>query len=203
MKMNKCETLLMTFDMGRRAYLSGIVKRLRELAHPGQGKKMLEIGCGNGIGTCLINETFQPAEFTATEYDERLVKIARMKIRRADIRVEAGDATALRFRNDEYDVVIGLSVIHHIPNWRDCVNELHRIISPGGLLVIKELSIETFETPFGRLARRIVEHPYDTMFRKDEFLAYAQQRGFELLACEPHSMLFFLTDFLLVARKRP
>jgi ubiquinone/menaquinone biosynthesis C-methylase UbiE len=201
MKMNQFEYYLMTFDHGRSAYLRGIVERLRDMSNLGPGKKILEIGCGNGIGTQLIHEIFKPAEFIATEFDERLIEIARMKNKGLNIQVEAGDAAALRFRDDEFNAVIGLSVIHHIPNWRDCVEELHRITKPGGLLIIKELSIDTFETRFGRVARRFVKHPYESMFRKDEFLAYAQQRGFGVLACEPHSMLYLLTDFLLVARK--
>ena len=202
MKMNRFEYMMMTFDQGRNIYLRGIVKRLHEISGLAPGRKMLEIGCGNGIGTHLIHETFNPAEFIATEYDERLVGIARKKNRDRNLSVEEGDAAALRFNNDEFDAVIGLSVIHHIPNWRDCVNELHRVIKPGGLLIIKELSIDTFETPFGMVSRWFVEHPYETMFRKDEFLDFTQQVGFDVLACEPHSMLFALTDFLLVARKR-
>jgi ubiquinone/menaquinone biosynthesis C-methylase UbiE len=201
MKMNQFEYFLMTFVQGRRTYLRGIIKRLRDMSNLGPGKKILEIGCGNGIGTQLIHEIFKPAEFIATEFDERLVEIARMKNKGLNIWVEAGDATALRFRDDEFDALIGLSVIHHIPNWRDCVDELYRVIKPGGLLIIKELSIDTFETPSGRVARRFVENPYESMLRKDEFLAYAQQRGFGVLACEPHSMLYLLTDFLLIVRK--
>jgi hypothetical protein len=81
------------------------------------------------------------------------------------------------------------------------VDELRRVLKPGGLLLIKELSIDTFETPFGRAARRFVEHPYEFMFGKDELLAYAEGRGLKALICEPHSMPGFLTDFLLVARK--
>jgi len=201
MKMNQFEYYLMTFDQGRSAYLRGIVKRLRDMSNLDPCKKMLEIGCGNGIGTRLIHEIFKPAEFIATEYDERLVEIAKIKRKGLNIQVEVGDATALRFGDSEFDAVIGLSVIHHIPNWQDCVDELHRVIKPGGLLIIKELSIDTFETTFGRVARRFVEHPYEFMLRKDEFLGYVQQRGFDVMACEPHSMLYFLTDFLLVACK--
>lgn len=201
MKMNWFEYLMMTFDQGRRIYLRGILVRLRDMSNLGPGKKILEIGCGNGIGSRLIHEIIQPGEFIATEFDERLVGIARVKTEGLNIRVEAGDAAALQFENEEFDAVIGLSVIHHIPNWRDCVDELHRVIKSGGLLIIKELSIDTFETPFGRMARRFVEHPYESMFRECEFLAYAKQQGFDVLTYEPHSMLYLLTDFLLVARK--
>lgn len=202
MKMNQFETLLMTFDLGRSMYLNGIVRELQGLASLPAGKKILEIGCGNGIGTRLIDKYFKPAEFIATEYDESLVEVAQRKNKGSQVRVEAGNAADLRFAEGEFDAVIGLSVIHHIPNWEAGLDELHRVIKPGGLLIIKELSIDTFETPFGKIARRFVEHPYDDMFKKAEFLDYLKQKGFEILACRPHSMLYLLTDFYLIARKK-
>jgi ubiquinone/menaquinone biosynthesis C-methylase UbiE len=201
MKMNRLEYFLMTFDPGRRAYLKGIVKDLRNISQLDAGKRMLEIGCGNGIGTQLILEYFKPREFVATEYDPRLVEIARIKNEGSKAIVEQGNAAALKFPENDFDAVVGLSVIHHIPNWKVCVDELHRVLKPGGLLIIKELSIETFETPFGRVARRFVVHPYDSMLKKNEFFEYLEQAGFRILVCKPHSMLYFLSDFFLVARK--
>jgi len=201
MKMNRFEYFLMTFDLGRNMYLRGIVRELRDMSQLALQKKILEIGCGNGVGTKFIQEFFQPHEFIATEYDERLVEVAQIKNKGSRFVIEAGNATNLRFANDEFDAVVGLSVIHHIPNWRDCIDELHRVIKPDGLLIIKELSIETFETPFGRIARRFVEHPYDDMLKKDEFLGYIEEKGFRILDCRPHSMMYFLSDFFLVAIK--
>jgi len=201
MKMNKFEYLLMTFDLGRYAYLKGIVKKLHEISQLGADKKILEIGCGNGVGTQLIQEVFKPREFIATEFDQNLVEIAQMKNMGTKVIVEAGDATQLRFQNNAFDAVIGLSVIHHIPNWKDCVSELHRLIKPNGLLILKELSIETFESPLGKLSRYLVEHPYDAMLRKSEFLEVLERQGFKILVCDPHSMMYLLTDFFLVARK--
>lgn len=199
--MNHFETFLMTFDLGRSMYLKSIVRDLQKLVQLPSGKKILEIGCGNGIGTRLIDETFKPGRFVATEYDESLVAIARSKNAGSKVQIETGDAARLRFENGEFEVIVGLSVIHHIPNWKNCLDELHRVLKPGGLLIIKELSLDTFSTPFGRIARHIVEHPYDDMFRKDEFIAYLERRGFEVLVCRPHSMLYLLTDFYLVAKR--
>lgn len=201
MKMNQFETFLMTFDFGRKIYLRGIVQKLQEISQLPANKKILEIGCGNGIGTRLIHEYFKPSEFVATEYDESLVEITKEKVKDLNVLIEQADATKFRFANNEFDAVVGLSVIHHIPNWEEALDELHRIIKPNGLLIIKELSIETFETLFGKISRKFVEHPYDDMFRKDEFINYLKQKGFKLEVLMPHSMLGLLSDFYLVVRK--
>ena len=201
MKMNQFETFLMTFDFGRKIYLRGIVEKLQNISQLPPNKKILEIGCGNGIGTRLIHEYFKPSELIATEYDESLVEITKEKVKDINVLVEQADATKFRFADNEFDAVVGLSVIHHIPNWEIALDELHRIIKPNGLLIIKELSIETFETFFGKISRKFVEHPYNDMFRKDEFINYLKQKGFKLEVLMPHSMLGLLSDFYLVARK--
>lgn len=201
MKMNQLEYWIMNFDLGRKVYLRGIVKKLQEISQLPPKQKILEIGCGNGIGTLLIEEYFKPSELIATEYDESLVEITKKKIKGSNILVEQADATKFRFANDEFDAVVGLSVIHHIPNWEVALDELHRIIKPNGLLIIKELSIDTFSTFFGKISRKFVEHPYDDMFTEKEFIDYLKQKGFKMLVYQPHSMLGFLGDFFLVARK--
>lgn len=202
MRMNKLEFFLMTFDLGRHLYLKDIVKKLLGIARLPADKKILEIGCGNGVGSKYILKIFEPNEFIATDLDERLVEIAMMKNKDTKAKFEVGNATDLRFLKNEFDAVTGLSVIHHIPNWKDCVDELQRIIKPGGLLIIKELSIESFETPFGRLSRRLVFHPYESMFRENEFLDYLKKAGFLICEHQPHNWLFFINDFFLVAKKR-
>lgn len=201
MKMNQFETFLMTFDFGRKVYLRGIVKTLQEISQLPSNKKILEIGCGNGIGTRLIHEYFKPSELIATEYDESLVEITKEKVKDINVLVEQADATKFRFVDNEFDAVVGLSVIHHIPDWEKALDELHRIIKPNGLLIIKELSIDTFSTFFGKISRKFVEHPYDDMFTEKEFIGYLKYIGFKVLVYQPHSMLGFLSDFFLVVRK--
>lgn len=201
MKMNRFEYWIMNFDLGRKIYLRGIVKKLHEISQLPSNKKILEIGCGNGIGTLLIDEYFKPTQLITTEYDESLVEITKKKIKKTNILVEQADATKFRFADEEFDAVVGLSVIHHIPKWQEALDELHRIIKPNGLLIIKELSIDTFSTFFGRISRKFVEHPYDDMFTEKEFINYLKQKGFDMLVYQPHSMLGFLGDFFLVVRK--
>jgi glycosyltransferase involved in cell wall biosynthesis len=179
-----------------------------DIIHAHEPIQMGRVGLkyAQSAGTPIILTTHQLPWFVASYLPEipvlrTLVEIAKIKNERSKVVVEAGNAADLSFTENEFDAVIELSVIHHIPNWRDCIDELHRIIKSGGLLIHKELSIETFETPIGSLAKSLVEHPYESMLRTDEFIMYLEQKGFKMATFQPHSILCFLNDFLLVARK--
>jgi SAM-dependent methyltransferase len=47
-----------------------------------------------------------------------------------------GDATRLPFVDDVFGGALARHVLHLIPNWRDAVNELARVVRPGGVLLI-------------------------------------------------------------------
>jgi ubiquinone/menaquinone biosynthesis C-methylase UbiE len=47
------------------------MNHIRRLSQLPKGKKVLEIGCGNGYGTKLINKYFQPNHITAIDLDEK------------------------------------------------------------------------------------------------------------------------------------
>jgi SAM-dependent methyltransferase len=47
-----------------------------------------------------------------------------------------GDATRLPFRAGSFDAVIEVHVLHLIPAWREAVNEVRRVLAPGGTLLV-------------------------------------------------------------------
>lgn len=51
---------------------------------------------------------------------------------------EVGDATALKFPDSSFDVVIAMSSLEHIPaqGWRVAMKELARVLRPGGYAVV-------------------------------------------------------------------
>src|SRR5262249_21659316 len=48
----------------------------------------------------------------------------------------AGDATAMPFPDDSFDVVIAAEVLEHIPADQDAMNEIVRVLRPGGTAAI-------------------------------------------------------------------
>jgi ubiquinone/menaquinone biosynthesis C-methylase UbiE len=199
MLMRTVQFQLMSFKLGRVVALSGIVSKLREMSKLPPNGRILEIGCGNGVGSRLVDKHFAPSEMIATDLDERLVRAARGNNPGLDVAFEVGDATRLKYDDDEFDAVIDLNVMHHIPNWQDGLSEMKRVIRPGGEFIVKDLSIETFETLVGRIARKVVHHPYDDMFRELEFVDCLKEIGFGISYYESFRSWDWTSYFLLIA----
>lgn len=155
-------------------------KRLRKWSHLPPNKIILEIGCGTGNGSQLIKKYFQAKRIHAIDLDKRMVDIAKKNNKDGSISFEVQDATQLKYKDNFFDAVFDLGVIHHIPNWKDCLEELKRVLKPKGQLIIEDLSIETFSTPLGRIVRESLDHPYDSMHTEDEFARYLEKIGFRI-----------------------
>lgn len=160
------------------------------------------MGCGSGFGTKLIKKHFRPKHIDAIDLDPKMIEIA-VKIAENDqfISYRVGDAAKLDFPNNYFDAIFDFGIIHHIPNWQDCIHELYRVMKPGGHLIVEDLSIETFSTLFGKLLRRILVHPYKEMFKKNEFISQLKESGFHIHAQVPYNPLGLIPYFVVTAIK--
>lgn len=178
------------------------VKKLRALSKLSENKEILEIGCGNGKGTKLIKKYFHAKKIVAIDLDERMIRQANRGKKDASISFEVGDAAKLSYAANSFDAVFDFGIIHHIPNWKDCLKELRRVLKPDGELLLEDLSIETFGTPFGKIMRSILAHPYDSMYKKDEFIEYLETLGFKVKRHESHYPVGLMKYFVVIAVKQ-
>lgn len=148
-----------------------------------KGGEVLEIGCGQGVGTLLIVRLFKPRKITALDLDPKMVERAKRKVRLSHIHFEQGDASALRFKEEEFDAVFDFGILHHIPNWEDALKEVHRVLKPKGLFILEDLSIESFKLPLlGWVLRVLLDHPYKQMYKREELLDFTKKNGFKIVA---------------------
>lgn len=99
-------------------------------------KKVLEIGVGMGSHAGLLSA--HAGAYTGIDLTEYAVGVTgdRMRTfgRRADIR--RMDAEALEFADDTFDFIWSWGVIHHSSNTRKILEEMQRVLKPGGEAVI-------------------------------------------------------------------
>ena len=101
-----------------------------------RGKKVLEIGCG--LGTDGAQFALAGADYTGIDLTDAAVDLAR---RRFDLfnlpgAFRTADAENLDFPNESFDVVYSHGVLHHTPDTVRAVQEVHRVLRPGGRAVV-------------------------------------------------------------------
>lgn len=97
------------------------------------GRQCLEIGVGTGrIGLPLYRAG---VEMTGLDLSMPMMRKLLEKARGDPFPLVQGSATRLPFREDTFDAGLIVHVLHLIPNWRDALAELVRVIRPGGVIV--------------------------------------------------------------------
>jgi len=202
MKLNHIEFILMNNPL--RAFIQEKyeVNILRNMSSIKNIETALEIGCGNGNGTKLIKKYFLPKNIIAIDLDERMIEIAQKRNKDPRVTFKVMDASKLDFPDNCFDAVFDFCIIHHIPNWKDCIEEVKRVLKPKGEFILEEVSIETFTKGIGRLWRKLLDHPYDYMFTPKQFTDYLNQTGFEILNYKELNPLKLIRHFSLNAVKK-
>ena len=160
---------------------------------------VLEIGCGSGNGTKLIRKYFNPRHISAIDLDEKMIHIAQRSVRDEPTIFRVMDASNLDFSNESFDAIFDFSSIHHIPNWKNCIDELKRVLKVGGKLILEEFSIETFSGFPGRLFQSLLSHPYEQMFSTEEIIQHIENVGFRIDDVKTFNPFKIVPHFFLVA----
>ena len=165
--------------------------RLARLA-TGKADNVLEIGCGQGAGARIIFDLFSPGRYSGIDLDPRMIQRAIKKSTSLPNATFAeGDVSQLDFADSTFDLVVDFGIVHHVPNWRNALAEIHRVLQVGGEFLFEDLSLDTWERGIGIPFRKILDHPYDKMFRKQEFVVELESLGFVVDAHENSPLSFY------------
>lgn len=120
----------------------------------GEGKKLLEIGCGIGIDT--VSLAGRGFDVTAVDLTETAIEIARKRAADQGLVIDyrTGNCEELAFPDDSFDVVYSFGVIHHTPGMAGAVREIRRVLKPGGIayiMIYSKYSLVNFVHVAGRL----------------------------------------------------
>jgi 2-polyprenyl-3-methyl-5-hydroxy-6-metoxy-1,4-benzoquinol methylase len=145
---------------------------------------VLELGCGTG-STALAHAPFVK-HVHATDLSAKMLGIARTKADSAsvsNITFEQGEVSELKVVPGQYDVVLALSVLHLLGDYKGALASAHTALKPGGLIVTSTACLADTQNYFrplawaGRLLRVL---PHLTFFRVNELRQDFVDAGFEI-----------------------
>ncbi len=152
-------------------------RRLFRMGGPMSGGRALEIGCGAGAGIDLIQRLFGATAVDAFDLDWRMVRqVGRRRRGKAHPpRVWAGNVRRMPLAGARYAAVFNFGVIHHVVDWRAGLQEVYRVLEPGGRFYCEEILARYITHP---LLGRLMKHPQHDRFDTAAFCAALEQIGF-------------------------
>lgn len=119
--------------------------------------KILDFGCGDGLGTSFLSRYFSNAKINGVDVSEKSIDIANQKSLN-NCSFNAFDGKKLPYENEEFDLVFASMVFHHIEfkHHEEILNEISRVLKKGGRFYNFE------HNPNNPLTRKVVrECPFD------------------------------------------
>jgi ubiquinone/menaquinone biosynthesis C-methylase UbiE len=97
-----------------------------------RGKRLLDLGCGAGENSVYFAK--QGAHCVATDYSPGMVEVALKLAASNGVQIEGrtANAMALDFPDNTFDLVYASNLLHHIPDPKIALKEMHRVLKPGG-----------------------------------------------------------------------
>lgn len=153
------------------------------------GDRVLDIGCGEGRH---LYSCYRQAETTVVGLDPDTEALETFRGWFKDVPLPQpekrswgllrGNAQRLPFGDQSFDVVLCAEVLEHLPDYRSALDEMARVLKPGGRLAI---SVPKFPAEWvcWVLSGR-GEYPSDSgghirIFREDKLRRRIERRGFE------------------------
>lgn len=122
-------------DEPSRAYVAARAERmLPARRYP----RVLELGCGTGFWILNLWQSGYVGEAHATDISQGMLDACRANAGRlgCPIDLRRCDAERLPYEDGSFDLVTGHAFLHHVPDPRAALREMHRVMAPGGRLFI-------------------------------------------------------------------
>lgn len=185
------ELILGHFNRIKTLGKSHITQEARYLKELKSGGKFLDVGCGLGLGLAYANQV--GCELYATEYDVGALEFVQEHFA---VKTHQGDLSSASYPDDFFDFVHISHVIEHVIDPRAYVQEMRRILKPGGILAIGTPDISSKLYTWHRWANLLrlripdvidgLEHTF--IFPKKRLRSLCEEEGLEMVDHYTHNL---------------
>lgn len=140
-----------------------------------RGQRLLEVGCG--IGTDLVRFAKGGAHVTGVDLAQTAIDLAQRNfewsgVTADELRVANGEA--LPFADATFDVVYGHGVIQYTANAPKLIQEMHRVLKPGGVGIFMVYNRISWLNAMSKVTKVPLEHEDAPVLQKYSIAEFKQ-----------------------------
>jgi ubiquinone/menaquinone biosynthesis C-methylase UbiE len=125
------------FDPSYRMFMEELYRWRRDMD---ESFDLLDLGCGTGTWTAMVAGSPLPSRnVVGLDYSFSMAQVAHAKAKQIGEGAPEfvhGDSEHLPFADQSFDVVTCSNSFHHYPHQQAAIREMHRILRPGGRLML-------------------------------------------------------------------
>ena len=129
-------------------------RRVSRLVASSRPARILDLATGSGDLAIALQKACPSAEIVGADFCLPMLEEARRK--NVPCLVQA-DALALPFRDETFDAVTVAFGLRNMASWEKALDEIHRVLRPGGLLVVLDFSLPP-RGPLREIYRAYLHH---------------------------------------------
>lgn len=137
-------------EQAREAKARKIVAVLEHTCGELSSLSLLDVSCSTGIISQFFSRYFR--KVIGIDIDESAVTFARTNNTGANLEFHVMDALHTEFSDASFDVVVCNQMYEHVPDVRQLLSEIQRVLVPGGVCYFGATNrLKVIETHYGRL----------------------------------------------------
>ncbi len=119
---------------------------------------VLDAGCGICAHSVLLaNRGFR---VQAVDFSQSILRMAEVNVKakglETKIKINCENILALSFEDKTFDYILCWGVLMHIPDIEKAISELTRVLKPGGMLVISEGNMYSFQSMIHQILKKFL-----------------------------------------------
>ena len=126
------------YHRSRKAKADMVVNVIEEQCGDLSAKIALDIGCHDGSMTKFMATAFR--NITGVDTDLVIIELAKQHHHAENLTFVGNDTSRLPFDDNSFDVVVGNHVLYYVEDIQAFLNELDRVLKPGGLFYLSVLN---------------------------------------------------------------
>lgn len=187
------------FNIGGGTHLSGIRPEFISKIKPYLKGLCLDVGCGIGNLTVLLNEI---TPTIGIDISEKALKIARKDY--PDIEFYKGDVVNLPFESEKFDILVAFELIEHIADTEKLFYQFNRVLKRGGYLCISTPKFNKLKfIAMGLFDCFSLKMPHVRFYTKERLFKILTQFAFNVIYYEDIGRLYWIfPDIMFVIAKK-